>query len=80
MADDRRRNVPTKGTPSPMEEEAKEGRINCFHCRHFYITYDTNFPYGCRAAGFRSHVLPAEEVFISSGMHCLLYVEKEKNR
>jgi len=80
MADYRRKTV-TKIDKSPRpDDDEKEGRINCFHCRYFFITYDPSFPYGCRAAGFRSRVLPAEEVFISSGMHCLLYIKKEKTR
>ncbi len=80
MADDRRKAGRNTVGPARTDDEAMEGRVNCFMCRHFYITYDPNFPYGCRAAGFRSRVLPAEEVFISSGMQCLLYTEKEKIR
>lgn len=55
---------------------------HCFFCRHFYITYDVKFPYGCRAMGFKSKRLPSAEVIESSGMYCALYERKargEKN-
>jgi hypothetical protein len=80
MADDRRRDGRNTVGPARTNGKETEGRVNCFLCRHFFITYDPNFPYGCKAAGFRSRNLPAEEVFISSGMQCLLYAEKEKIR
>ncbi|HEY9101920.1 hypothetical protein [Chitinimonas sp.] len=44
---------------------------NCMRCLHHYVTWDTRFPYGCRALGFKSLRLPSQEVFASSGQHCL---------
>ncbi|OPY93468.1 MAG: hypothetical protein A4E73_00089 [Syntrophaceae bacterium PtaU1.Bin231] len=63
-----------------QEEPDRQARINCFSCRHFFITHDRHFPYGCRAAGFRSRAMPSEEVYASSGMPCLLFDEKDKTR
>jgi hypothetical protein len=66
--------------PKQMGPGKEEAAAICFSCRHFFITHDRNLPYGCKAAGFRSRALPAIEVYISSGMNCLLFAEKEKTR
>jgi len=55
-----------------------EKRVNCFKCKHFYITWDKRFPYGCRAFGFKSKLLPSIEVFKASGQKCLQFTPKEK--
>ena len=65
---------------SETGQEKKRTNINCFSCKHFYITYDQSFPYGCRAVGFKSHLLPSKEMYVNSGMDCLLFVEKDKTR
>ena len=52
---------------------ATEGSLLC-------ITHDPSFPYGCRAAGFKSRLLPSIEVYVSSGMDCLMFAEKDKTR
>ncbi|ADU65884.1 hypothetical protein Selin_1149 [Desulfurispirillum indicum S5] len=55
-------------------------RVLCGHCRHYYITWDTHFPFGCRRLNFKSRHQPSLEVFRSSGMPCQYYEEKkEKN-
>jgi hypothetical protein len=59
--------------PQPKE-------INCFTCHHFYITYDRSFPYGCKAAGFKSRLMPSREMYVNSGLECLLFKEKERKR
>ncbi|MBN1381713.1 MAG: uracil-DNA glycosylase [Deltaproteobacteria bacterium] len=67
-----------------MDESPQKGRqvertlISCYTCRHFYITYDPKFPYGCRAAGFKSRVMPSQEMINSSGLECQLFEKKEK--
>ncbi|MBA3035864.1 MAG: uracil-DNA glycosylase [Desulfobacterium sp.] len=52
--------------------------INCISCKHFYITYNKHFPYGCRSAGFKSRLLPSIEMFTNSGIECQLFKEKER--
>lgn len=54
--------------------------INCFSCQHFFITYDPNFPYGCRAVGFKSRPLPSKEMYLNSCIECQLFEGKEKAR
>ncbi|HPI93915.1 MAG TPA: uracil-DNA glycosylase [Deltaproteobacteria bacterium] len=64
--------------PGPKnKQQNRQTDINCFSCRHFYITYDRRFPYGCRAAGFKSRLMPSREMHVHSGMECLLFREKE---
>lgn len=58
-----------------MNATPKE-RPNCMACRHFYVTHEPAFPYGCRALGFKSAQYPAVTVFASSGMHCQLFARK----
>jgi len=54
----------------------QSGRINCFSCRHFYITYDTRHPYGCRVMKFKSVELPSAVVYKNSSMPCQAYQKK----
>ena len=54
--------------------------IHCFLCRHFYITHDTNFPYGCRAMGFKSKRLPCVEVEESSEIECAYFERKRRKK
>ncbi len=56
---------------------ASENRINCLNCRHYYITWDRNFPRGCRALEFKTRFSPAVVVYRSSGMKCLYYSPKK---
>jgi hypothetical protein len=51
-------------------------KIDCFQCRHFYITWQRSFPYGCRALSFKSKLMPSFEVFSASGSDCLHYEKK----
>ncbi len=48
-------------------------RINCRECQHFFVTWQSSAPYGCRAHGFKSLQLPSIVVFSTSGQHCLLF-------
>ncbi len=52
-------------------------RINCLNCRHYYVTWDKNFPRGCKAMGFKTRYSPAGEVYRSSGLRCLSYSPKK---
>ncbi|HIJ58989.1 MAG TPA: uracil-DNA glycosylase [Nitrospirae bacterium] len=54
-------------------------KIDCFKCIYFFITYDANFPYGCKLMGFKSKKLPCKEVFTTSGEECKGFQEKTVN-
>ena len=56
----------------------KRTRIDCHKCKYYYITWEKNFPHGCRAMGFKSKQFPSITVFVSSNQDCLLYQEKQK--
>jgi hypothetical protein len=62
---------------SHMERQGDTGGVRCHSCIHFYITHDRSFPYGCRAIGFKSRVIPSREVLSSSGMECQMFSRKE---
>lgn len=68
-----------KGKASPDTGRTAAGTINCYSCTHFYITYEKIFPYGCRAMGFKSRLMPSREVFASSGMECQMFESKQRN-
>ena len=51
-------------------------KINCFHCKHYYVTWDPNSPRGCKKFGFKAKDMPAVLVRISSGMECMYFDEK----
>ena len=50
--------------------------IDCRKCRHYYITWDKKFPYGCKAIGFKSAKSPSLEVYAASGQVCLQFEDK----
>lgn len=51
---------------------------NCLECRHYYVTWDVSFPYGCRAMDFKSRRRPQLEVLDSSGAPCLRFEPRAK--
>lgn len=52
--------------------------IRCQACRHFFITWDRNFPNGCRAMNFKSQNMPSVVTYQSSGMPCQRFAPKEQ--
>jgi len=52
--------------------------ITCHRCRHYYVTWDKNFPFGCRAMEFKGRQMPATVVRRTTGGSCLLYQEKRR--
>lgn len=66
----------SSGNGGPQQER----EIDCFCCRFFFITYEQQFPYGCRAARFKSRRMPSREMFANSGVDCQFYAGKEKGR
>jgi hypothetical protein len=54
--------------------------IDCMKCRYFYVTWDTNFPRGCKAYGFKSQTMPSLTVLSSSGLPCLHFEPKVKSQ
>ena len=62
------------------DKQIQTAKVNCLACRHFFITYNPRFPYGCRAASFKSRFLPAQEMFRNSGLMCQLFEEKDRER
>jgi hypothetical protein len=47
--------------------------IDCHRCKHYYVTWDKQFPHGCRAMKFKSKEFPSRVVVSSSGIPCLLF-------
>jgi hypothetical protein len=53
-------------------------RIDCRRCRQFYVTWDNDFPNGCRLFGFKSRTYPSQTVWEATGAPCEHFVLKEK--
>jgi len=53
------------------DEESRH--IDCFKCKHFYVTWDRQFTRGCRVMGFKSNEMPSRLVIQSSGMECMRF-------
>lgn len=58
-------------TREPLEHEPPA--LRCTGCKHYYITHDLQFPYGCRAFGFKSVRQPVLDVREASWRKCLLF-------
>lgn len=52
-------------------------RVNCIKCIHYYVTWETAQPHGCRAYGFKSKAIPSMVVKQSSGLPCQSFQEKQ---
>jgi hypothetical protein len=52
----------------------------CGECKHYYVTWDKDFPYGCKAMGFKSRTYPAQEVRNASRMDCQVFEKKAQSR
>jgi len=63
---------------NPASARPASGRINCYRCRHFFITWDEIFPRGCRMFNFKTIEMPSVTVFKASGMPCLEFSEKPR--
>lgn len=50
----------------------------CLTCRHYFVTWDPNFPYGCRAFRFKSAGMPCFDVKSASQMQCLKFEPRKK--
>lgn len=53
-------------------------KVNCFKCEYYYVTWDPNFPRGCRAFAFKTARIPSAQVYQASGEHCLRFKKRER--
>jgi hypothetical protein len=66
--------MPLRTNPLPETDQP-----DCLRCRHYYITWDATFPYGCRAMDFKSRRKPQLDVQESSGSPCLRFVPRRRD-
>jgi hypothetical protein len=60
-----------------MSADSNKKGVDCAKCIHFFITWDKNYPKGCRAMGFKCQEMPSDVVFKSSGIECLRFERKK---
>lgn len=56
----------------------KENIRSCIGCKHYYVTWDTRAPKGCRYFGFKTAKMPCHVVKESSGNFCTMYESDKK--
>lgn len=61
---------------SRINSVPEDKRVDCFECKHFYVTWEPNQPRGCKAFAFKSRELPSLVVFEASGERCLKFTPK----
>ncbi|MEN6411244.1 MAG: hypothetical protein ABFC84_00590 [Veillonellales bacterium] len=54
-------------------------KVKCIKCQYHYITWDRDFPHGCKVLGFKSRKIPSLVVRESSGQECLAFTNKQKD-
>jgi hypothetical protein len=70
-----------EGSPMTVSKRLDRQRgIDCHGCLHYYVTWDRQFPHGCRAMEFKGRQVPAATVRGTSGMVCLLYQENPRRK
>ena len=53
-----------------------KNEVNCHKCQYYYITWDKNYPKGCRYFGFKGKAIPSDTVRLSSGEECKGFLPK----
>jgi hypothetical protein len=61
-------------------ENLNKNKIRCLDCEHYFITWDSSYPYGCRKVGFKSKYVPRTAVFEMSDMNCLAFSRKKEKK
>lgn len=61
-------------------KDSKSARPDCLHCVHYFVTWESDRPRGCRAYEFKSADLPSDVVLASSGDGCQLFERKDEKR
>ena len=61
-------------------QEQGTNKINCNKCKYFYITWEKEFPYGCKAMGFKSKNMPNRVTREVSQRQCLSFEPKDEPR
>ncbi len=51
--------------------------MNCINCKHFFVTWENKFPYGCNAYEIKSKTAPNLQVLENTGLACLLFEFKK---
>lgn len=44
--------------------------VNCWKCRFFATSWDPKLPYSCKLLGFKSRMLPSQQVLSLDGRPC----------
>lgn len=60
---------------SPPKQESQK-HTDCRLCVHFFITWEKNCPYGCKAYGFKGPQIPSIVVKSSSGENCNFFRQR----
>lgn len=53
-------------------------KVQCNKCKYYYVTWDVQFPYGCKLYGIKSKQVPSIVVSKSIGTQCEQFIEKQK--
>ena len=51
---------------------------DCLKCEYFNVTWDRNFPRGCKVFGVKGKMLPSIAVFRATGQHCPSFVKSHR--
>ena len=66
-----------KRLPSASKEDSnKNQNLDCRKCVHFFVTWEKNCPYGCKAYGFKGPQMPSIVVKSSSGERCNFFKQR----
>lgn len=58
------------------DETPKSKGPNCRLCVHFFVTWERNMPYGCKAYGFKGPKMPSLVVKDSSNEDCHFFKQR----
>ena len=50
--------------------------IACGTCNHYFVTHDPKRPWVCSKFGFKSNILPSQEIKKTTGTECAYFSSK----
>jgi hypothetical protein len=61
-------------------KEGQETKNLCRQCRFYFVTWNPQYPHGCKAIGFKSRNIPCIDVYTNSGIACQSFQAKDTAR
>lgn len=60
------------------KDDSQGEKIDCLKCRFYEVTWDPDFPRGCRMFGIKGKAIPSETVKANTGRECPAFAPRSR--